>query len=63
MPFIWSSRQTDLGDGAGGVAGLLACAGLAIEVVASVPGATAEAAAANATGEPWRDECPRSRDP
>jgi len=63
MPFIWSSLQTDLGDGAAGVAGVAAWAGLAIVMVESVPGPAAEAAATNADGESWRDECPRSRDP
>lgn len=63
MPFIWSNRQTERGVGAVGVAGDDGWPGLAVVMVGSEPAPATEPPATSATGEPWRDECPRSRDP
>jgi hypothetical protein len=58
MPFIWSRRQTALGEGADAAADVVAGTGLLVEVMASEPGSTAEAAPTSTAGETRRDDRP-----
>ena len=58
MPFIWSRRQTALGEGADAAADVAAGTGLFVEVVTSEPGSTAEAAPTSTAGEAGRDDRP-----
>lgn len=58
MPFIWSRRQTALGEGAGAAAGVIAGAWLVVEVMTSEPGPAAAATPTSATAEAGRDDRP-----